>query len=151
MTWSYSSRWWWHLFMESTFVQPEALSRRIGLITVITWNRYSFQMVGLNVISYLHPKPFLATHFANGWCFLLGRSICSFSIENHPLAFFHHWPHILIQGLLVGPRLALNYQFFREIAWSMWRCWFSSASGRGFKQIFAGHCWIGLSWRFLLL
>ena len=39
------------LFMESTFVQSKANSRQKGLLTVITRNRYSFQIVGLNVIS----------------------------------------------------------------------------------------------------
>ena len=54
------------LFMEFAFVLLQALSKRKGFVTVTTWNRYSFQMVRLNVISYLHPNFFLATHFANG-------------------------------------------------------------------------------------
>ena len=54
-----------HLFMEFTFVQSQDHSRQKCPVTVITRNRYSFQMVGLIVISYMTQFAFLATHFAN--------------------------------------------------------------------------------------
>ena len=40
--------------MESTLVQAQAVSRGADLATVIAWNGYSFQMVGLDVVSYLN-------------------------------------------------------------------------------------------------
>ena len=84
-------------FMESTFVHDHAVSWRAYLVTVITWNRYPFQMVGLNVTSNILWPAFLATHFANGWGCLICRSICMFATGNHLKAFLHHWLHLLIQ------------------------------------------------------
>ena len=59
------------------FMHGQTDSWRRGHITVITWNRYSFQMLGLNLglnmIFYLMLKALLATHFANKWCW--GNSV----------------------------------------------------------------------------
>ena len=71
--------------MKSSFVQSQAVSWRQLIATIITCNRYSLQMVGLNVISYIFWPAFLATHFANVWWLLCRRSISIFfSIGNHP-------------------------------------------------------------------
>ena len=86
------------LFMEFAFVLLQALSWWKGFVTVTTWNRYSFQMIRLNVISYVLCKAFLATHFANGWYCLYWRPICKFTIWNHLLTFLHHGLHLFIQG-----------------------------------------------------
>ena len=77
----------WNLFMVCPFVFFRALSWRMGLITEVTWNRYSFQMVGLNVISNVNCKTFLPTHFANGGSFQLWPTICLFSMGDHLLPF----------------------------------------------------------------
>ena len=54
-----------HLFVGSTFVVIKGLSRRKSLVAETTRNRYSFKMMGLNVMSYQSEVPFLATPFAN--------------------------------------------------------------------------------------
>ena len=88
-------------------------------------------MFRLDVMSYLLCNVLLAKHFANGRSFPHGRSICLFSIGNHPLTFLHHWLHLLIQCLQVSFRLILNCKFFRKLAKSFGirLCWFSFASG----------------------
>ena len=84
--------------LESTLVLAQSVSWRADFATVITWNRYPLRMLGLNVTSYLIPKAFLATHFANERCYLHWRSVCLFyAIGNHLLAFLHHWLDLLIQ------------------------------------------------------
>ena len=103
------------LFVESSFVQLQTVSWRKSLFIEVTWNRYSFQVVGLNMISYPIPMALLATHFANWLSCLYGSSICLFSCWNHLFTFFHHRLHLLIQSLEVGSRLILNYQFFRKL------------------------------------
>ena len=41
------------LFMNLTFVFTQSVSRREDLITGVTWKRYPFQMVILDVMSYV--------------------------------------------------------------------------------------------------
>ena len=94
-----------NLFMESTIVHFQAISWGKGLVTMLTGKRYSFQVVGLNVVSYLVYKAFLTTHFANGWGFLVWCSICLFTSWNHPLTFVHHWLDLFIQCLQIGRTL----------------------------------------------
>ena len=89
------------LFMEFAFVRLQALSQRKVFVTVTTWKRYSFQMVGLNVISYVMCKAFLATHFANGRCCLYWRPMSTFcSVRNHLLTFLHHGLHLFGDGTI---------------------------------------------------
>ena len=53
------------LFVESSFVYSQAIPRGKYFVTEVTWNTYSFQMIGLNVSSYVCRAVLLATHFAN--------------------------------------------------------------------------------------
>ena len=72
------------------FCDFPAILRRKGLVTEFTWNRYSFQMIGLNVVYYRREITLLAAHFANGLYFLLWHSICLPANWNHLVAFLHH-------------------------------------------------------------
>ena len=69
--------------------------------TAITWNRYSFQMIGLNVLFYMLWKALFATHVANTWCCLYDSPIWPFSNGNHLLTSCHHWLHLFIQFVQV--------------------------------------------------
>ena len=53
------------LLVGFTFVLSQATSRRKSLVTEVTRNTYSLQMISLYVISYQSGMPLLATHFAN--------------------------------------------------------------------------------------
>ena len=126
-------------------------SWRKGLATIITWKRYSFQMVGLNVISYLIPKAFFATHFTNGRGSLLWRSICMFSIWNHPLTFFYHWLHLFIQFMQVRKRLLWHCNCWSWLHQSIIRYSFCFVNV-WCRQWFRAHfCWLRVFWFFLIL
>ena len=88
-----------YLFVGFTFVKPQAFPGGKSLFTDITWNAYSFQMIGLNVSSYMMGKSFLATHFANPCYCLLGLSRRRTSRDN-VYTFLHHltWPSHRVLG-----------------------------------------------------
>ena len=104
-----------HLFVRSTFVVIKGPSRRKSLVAETTRNRYSFNMMDLNVMSYQSEVPFLATHFANAWCFLSGCSICLFPSWEHLLSFLHHWLDLLIKRLEVGTHFTWNCYWCRSV------------------------------------
>ena len=53
------------LFVESSFVYSQAIPRGKYFVTEVTWNTYSFQMIGLYVLFYQSDAPLFSTHFAN--------------------------------------------------------------------------------------
>ena len=140
------------LSVESTFVRAKGILRRKRLVTVVTWNTNSFQMIGLNVIYYWSPKSLLSTHFANAWWFLFGCSICTLAMRDHLFAFLHHWLDLLIKG-------------FEICIWLIWNCYCGRSSAWNILvpfKILAGGClflwqvsvplnWFPLSSFFLLL
>ena len=85
------------LFVGNILVISQASPGRKGFVAEVTWNTYSFQVFGLNVIYYCSPASFFSTRFANAWCFLLECPICVFTIGDHLLAFLHHWLDFLIK------------------------------------------------------
>ena len=96
------------LFMKFRFVQPKINSCRKSLVTVFTRNRYSFQVICLNMVPYNSVSTLFSTHFANESFLPPGYPICSFSHLNHILAFLHHRLHLLIQRLQVATNLIWN-------------------------------------------
>ena len=112
-----------YLFVGFTFVKPQAFPGGKSLFTDITWNAYSFQMIGLNVSFYMMGKSFLATHFANPcYCPL-------FTFKYHLLAFLHHWLDFLIKRLEVG-------------TWLIWNCCYGrSAAGNIALEVLVEGCW----------
>ena len=86
-------------------MHPETFSWTKSLITVITWNRYSFQVICLNMFPYNMGPALFSTHFANESSFLLGCPICLFFIQNHVLAFLHHRLDLLVQCLHIAAEL----------------------------------------------
>ena len=85
--------------MKFRFVHRQINSCSKSLITVITWNRYSLQVICLDMVNYICDFVLFSTHFANESSFLLGCPICLFFIQNHVLAFLHHRLDLLVQCL----------------------------------------------------
>ena len=87
-----------------------------------SYPRYSFQMIGLNVVYYRRKISLLAAHFANGLYFLLWHSICLPANWNHLVAFLHHGldstlavPHLFHLDLLL-----MLQQYFAFGSWLIW-------------------------------
>ena len=87
---------WSSSLMEFSHVHSQACSWRTSLVTVIARKGDSFQMVRLNVISFIICSPLFSTHFANTWCYSHWFSIFLFPKRNHILTFVHHCFHLLL-------------------------------------------------------
>ena len=115
------------LFVRFYFVMTKTFARRKSLVTEVTWNTYSFKMITLNVISYQRPLSLFSAYFANVRWFLLGRSICLFTLRNHIFDFLHHWLNLFTKRLEVRAWLILNCFCSRGCAWNIclildWGC-----------------------------
>ena len=131
--------------MEFTFVTGQEVSWRKCLVTIVTRNGNSFQMG--DVLSYNHQRALLATIFANPWRCPRGLPIfCLFANCNHLLTFLHHWLHLLLQCLHIGPRFIRDW----SVTWRRIGIRFHifSASG-GF--LYFGRCFSVFCLFFLLL
>ena len=87
---------WSSSVMKFSYVHSQASSWRASLVTVIARKGDSFQMVRLNVVSYVPPLVFLFANFTNIRCSLLGCPICLFPVCNLFVTSFRHWFHFLV-------------------------------------------------------
>ena len=118
--------------MESTSVRFQSLSWGTSLITVIAGNRYSLQVVCLDVTFYNFIESFFATHFAHVWYFMPWRPISVFASWDHVKKFLHHRLDLLSECLEVSAWLTLDCYSCRSLFKNLFfgfvtcleACWF---------------------------
>ena len=97
-----------NLFVNSTLVHTERSSGTKILITEIAWNRYSFQVICLDMMPYISAMSLLSTDFANESFVLFWYPTCLCSSWNHILASLHQRLHFLLQCLQIPTNLLWN-------------------------------------------